>query len=707
MTPRTIVASLAAALLIAVPAPAQGQFPANGDFAEGRQGWTLPEGCELQAGALSVSGAWAVSDASAAPLEGWQRVEVRVKGPGRGSDSVLNLALAGAGAEPAAQVSTRAADIETGWHTLSAELLPPPDVPASVALGVEGSGAWLVDSVSVAAVELPEPEPSEFAPVVPEPLAADWEPDGLLDAVERPLGAASELLVSVGSLEVGLPTEVTISRAHRGSVRLIVSSRATRERELTVSVAGPPGFFAPDRTVPIRPGGDTAFKASLQAFFTGTRWARMTFRAGEYEASAPIRVTVEPSYPAPGVNLADGDPPAAIFTSLVAAGIPLVAAQPGVNLPDYLARLRLLAPPWSGEALLTAAARAAGDADFVALHHPRGAAPDADGYAATRTLREALERAAEGVSTLGPPADLRAGPPPTISQPDLSGAQALGAAGVIAAPSLRLPVLAARPARAVMIDRQNAPGAQPAWTRLSEALAVDGIAAAIRQRARLPMFISDLAARSTGSPEADAAVLARALVICAYQGATGWTVPARPQDAPEGAAAFCPFDAAGSLAGPVGRAYSELSRELAAAVPLVILKQTPEIGSAPDAQIGFRPFMRNDEGILALWNNTGAPVDLIFEVRTQPFDMHTVSVGPEGVRREYVGSWHFSEDAITLNRPVVFVTLQPAELKVLSMQLAQPHVGWLASVEPKPQIKRTEDGRKSFMEEWEEKNLYR
>jgi hypothetical protein len=248
---------------------------------------------------------------------------------------------------------------------------------------------------------------------------------------------------------------------------------------------------------------------------------------------------------------------------------------------------------------------------------------------------------------------------------------------------------------------------QPGWTELSRALELSEVSAAIRRAARVPMFFSDLAARPTGAAEADAAVLARALIACTYQGATGWTIPARPVEAPDGAAALCPFDGSGSPAGTIFRACSELSRELSGAVPLVILKQTSEIGDAPDAEVGFRPFLRNDEGILALWNNTAAPVELMLEVRTQPLDMHTLTIGPSGVDREYIGAWHFSEDAITLNRPVAFVTLGPSEVKVLSMQLVQPHVAWLSAVERRPKIERADDGARSFIEDWEEKNLYR
>ncbi len=706
MTDRWAALAISITLTLAASA-AWAQFPANPEFADGAAGWALPEGAEVGAnegtrGALSLPGGWARSGASEQPLTGWQRVEVRVKGPGKGAQSRLLLALAPDAGELAAQVALSAEDAGSGWHTLSAELLPPPGAPASVAIGVEGGGPWLIDSVTVAATDPPAAEPFEDAAIFAEPLPEGWEPEGLLDAISRPIAGTSELIVQVGGLEVTMPPMVMAARGHRGTIRLAVRNRSMKEKDLTVAVAGPPGFFAPERTVVIRLGADTVFEASLQAFRVGTFRARMTFRSDDSEASAPVEIEVVPSYPAPGVACIGAAPPAELLAALPALGVPLIATAPATGLRGDLTRLWLLPSPWSEEAVATAVTRIPTEAEFAAVYYPRGGESDGDGAAPTRALRRAADDAQVPLFLLGPPADLLPGPPPTIAEADLAVAATLGSGGNISAPSLRLPILGARPARKVMLDRANVTGPQPCWTAVAAALEIDQAPAAIRQSARLPMFFADLAARSTGSAECDAALLARTLAVCAWQGATGWTIAARPEDAPEGADAWTLLDAAGELRGPVGEAYCELSRELAAAIPVSILKQSPEIGSAPTASVGFRPFIRNDEGILALWNNTGAPVDLIFEPRTQPLDVHTVSVGPEGVRRGYVGAFHYSDDAVALNRPVVFVTLGPGEFRVLSMQLARPFVGWLSSVEFKPNIPRGGGNKpRSFGEEWD------
>ena len=701
-------AALAIGITLTLAASAAwAQFPANPEFADGAADWVLPEGADVIAnegahGALSLAGGWALSGASEQPLAGWQRVELRVKGPGKAAQSRLLLALVPDVGEPAAQVALTAADTGSGWHTLSAELLPPPGAPASVAIGVEGDGPWLIDSVEVTATDLPAAEPFEDAAIFPESLPEGWAPEGLLDATSRPIAGASELLVPVGGLEVTVPPKVVAARGHRGTIRLVVRNRSMKEKDLTVAIAGPPGFFAPERTVVIRLGADTVFEASLQAFRVGAFQARMTFRSDDSEASAPLEIEVVPSYPAPGVTCTGSTPPAELLATLPALGVPLIAIAPAAGLRADLTRLWLLPTPWSDEAVADVIAQLPGQAEFAAVHYPRGGEPDGDGAAPTRALRRAADDAEVPLFLLGPPADLLPGPPPTIADGDLAVAAALGGGGNVSAPSLRLPILGARPAREVMLDRTNVPGAQPCWTAADAALAIDQAPAAIRQSARLPMFFADLAARSTGSAECDAALLARTLAVCAWQGATGWTIAARPEDAPEGADAWTLLDAAGELRGPVGEAYCELARELAAAIPVGILKQSPEIGSAPTASVGFRPFMRNDEGILALWNNTGAPVELIFEPRTQPLDVHTVSVGPDGVRRGYVGSFRYSDDAVALNRPVVFVTLGPGEFRVLSMQLARPFVGWLSSVEFKPEIPRGGGNKpRAFGEEWD------
>ncbi|NLO05253.1 MAG: hypothetical protein GX131_05425 [candidate division WS1 bacterium] len=685
-------------------------FPANAGFDAPADGWTLPEGGRVvegdgaRGGALSLAGGWAISAPAEQPLSGWLLVSLRAKGPGDRSSSELALSFVTDDAAPRAAVAVPASALGSNWRRVEAQLLVPAAGSPRIAIGVRGEEAWLIDEITVEQTHFTA---AEEPAIVPEVLPEGWEPEGMLDAIERVLGAGRELLLHVGGMQIGLPQEVSAERGHRGALRVMVTNRGAAAKELTVSVAGPPGFFAPERTVSIKPGGDTIFRASVQAFALGDHTVRVTFRSGGEEASAPIRVSVSESYPAAGLSFHASAPSADELAQATELGAQLLAVrQPSGQgtdhvLPPHYTRMLLLGGSWSAEALHSAVVRLGGAFEFMAMQHLRGEEPLDQSRELTDAIVRAAEAADEVVWTVSPPVDLLSGSPMTIAEDDLALVRGLRMeAG--ATPSLRLPPIGgANLAAAVTVDGKAVATVQPGWTELAARTNLDAVTRAIRTDLATSLFFPDLAAAGTGSPEADAAIFARTLVGCLYQGAIGFTVPARSLDAP-GAEALCPLGSDG----PAAAAFRELSRELSAATPLVIFNQSPEIGSADDALVGFRPFMRGDEGILALWNNTGAPMALIVETRTQPLDLHTVAIGPAGVSRSYRGSFRYSEEAIALNRPVLFVDLEPGELKVLSMQLARPHMGWLAAVEEKPEVPRGSNRPKTFFEDWEERNLY-
>ncbi len=719
------IAGLILCLTLAISGPTAGQpvqgMPPNPGFEHGLDGWTViaPEGAAVAQpapgavgqAALSLRDGWVLAEPAQAA--GWLRLSLRARPAHPDTAGRLMAALLASDQDgPEAQFALPASEVGEGWHQVVAELLAPPADAVRLALGVDGPEGWLIDEVVLEALERGEAPPPEDAPVVPPPLEEGWEPDGLLDALERRLGTSRELLLYVGRLEVALPARVTARRGERGAMRVTATNRGTEAKELTISVSGPQGLFVPDRTVSIRPSGTTVFDASLQCLRVGELTVRVTCRCGGEEGSAPVRLEVAPAYPAAGMCWLSGPPSdaalraaGALAAHLHALRIPTDGAAGGLPLPGDLTRVALLGPPWSQEALQGAATALAGCADFLALHRLRGEAGPDRPAELTRELHDALQHAGVGVHALGPPFDLTAAAPPTIDGESLFVTAEL--AGKIAAPSLRLPALHAAAVGRVTVDEHERAVAQPCWSALSAATRLEDVASALRSQARLPLFFPELCATGTGSPEVDALVLARTLTSCVYQGATGYAPAARPSDCPPGADAFCPLDDDGRPRGVVADAYRELARELAAAVPLVVLRQTPQIGTADTAAVGFRPFMRADEGLLALWNNTGATIDLIFEVRTQPLDLHTVAIGPGGVRRSYLGAFHFSDDAIALNRPVVFVSLEPAQFKLLSMQLAHPHAAWLDSVELKPEIPRSEAKHREFFDEWERRRIDR
>lgn len=689
-----VVIAAACALMVALPPgaePIEG-FPANASFEDGANGWsldgaeaTIEDGGARGRSALQIEDGWALSQVAELPA-GWIAIDLRARAvdgprtPGR-----LMLALTPDGEEPAAEAALTGKALGGGWQPVRVELYSRGG-PARLAVGAEGGGRWMIDAISAETAEPQTPA------IDPEPTLGGhpdegWRPDGLMDAREREFGTARQLIVDVGSLAVTLSPEVETGRGLRGALRLTVDNRSVQDRELTVSVSAPPGFFVPDRTVPIPGGSTTIFDTSLQCFRTGTFTVAVHFESSGDRRSAPVEVTVVEGFPAIGVSTG-GELPGDLPDALQ-----MVAAPPGSAGPAGLTRLLLLEPG--------AAVRDLSGAQFAMIHHRRGEAGPDRPVEATVELAEAL--GVDGLP-LTPPIDL-SGRPPTATDDAIAMACEL-AGSAHAAPSLRLPPVSSRGVGEVTIGRTGAQVPQPAWTALARSLEIEGVVGAIRQQVRTPMFFADLAAESSGSEALDAVALARTMVICAWQGATGMTVLVRPEDCPPGATAWALFDDAGNPRRIVARAFAEMARELASAVPLAILSQSDEVGSSPDAEIGFRPFMRGDEGMIALWNNTGAQARIALEVRTPPLDVHTVSIGPSGVRRGYRPVFRFSEDAIKLNRPVVFVDLAPGELRMVSMQLASPHIGWLSKVEYAPKIPRERPRGKSFFEDWEERIIW-
>lgn len=715
MSVRITLFAVAILCIVAAPHSAADGFPANPAFVDGERGWALPEGAKIepadgaQGNALTFSDGWVLSDPSDREVSGWQAMRLRARAVGGAPTDRLLLALPGAEDAPSARAAVTAGAVGSRWREIAAEL-PVAAGPVRIAVGAEGDATWLIDRIELASASLPDAVEAEDLPIFEPHLPAGWEPDGLLDAVERGLGRGRELVVGVGALRIGFAPEVSAERGHRGALRLTVANGAASARELSVSVAGPPGFFAPRRTVNIRGGGTTVFDASLQAFFVGRRALRVTFASGGEEASAPVLVEVTPSYPAAGVAFTGEQPSAEDIAALAELDLQLVAARAPAGdaallsqLPAHLTRLLLLAPPWSEDALRTSTSALIERGGFAALHHLRAETLPERARAITLDLRRALDDAEDPVYLLSPPLDLQPGSRLSIDERDRAIFAELAGARAIAAPALRLPVVQSTAVGAVTVDERAVSVPQPAWSEIAVEPELGAIVSGLRESARLPMFFADIAGRSAGSEIADAMTLARLLTICVYQGATGFTISARPSDAPEGADAFCPLDDDGTPRELISETVAELSRELAAAVPLRVLQQSEEIGTGPNVSVGFRPFMRGDEGMLALWNNTAAPIDLIYEVRTEPLDVHTVSVGLHGVSRHYRGSFHFSEDAIALNRPVLFVTLAPHEFRFISMQLVRAHAGWLASIERKPPIPVPDGRPRSFRGSWEQR----
>jgi hypothetical protein len=689
-----------------LPAARADAFPANPGFEQEASGWTAlaeadvswPQG-KGAAGArcLRLSDGWVVSDVASPDdaVTGWQRMTfVAQRDPAHPAEAGLAVAfVADADAQPEAQLVLQPESLSAPrWHRIEAEVFAPGWEGLRLAFGSLGEGAWLIDQVSLEPFEPPAYEAADDAPKLPEPLPDGWEPEGLLDARARILGTERELLVQVNGIEIGTADRGQVSRAHRGGLRIYAHNRGQVNKELTIAVQAPPGFFVPERTVPIRGRGTTVIDTSVQCLIVGRHSLRVEFRSGDEVKAAPLVVECEPSYPAFGAAWPSAAPltpeqfQAAMTLPVQLHQVPVSSLGKGAGMlaliPQETELAALIHQPWSAEACEQAVAEVGRRAAFFGLHRLRSAPQPDLAPELTAALTQALKGAGLDAKVLTPPLE-----------PDLE--QRASFAGVQAIPMLRLPPLKVPTVAGLRVDGRPSQEPLSCWTDLADRFesSVNELLGAREES--VAFAISELGARPSGSPELDALVLARVMLAAARQSAAFLTVAARPEDCPPGAEAFALLTADGQLRPIVAQTFAELTRELAGALPSVVLKATEQISPHPRAAIVMQPFLRGSEAVLALCNNTGAEVKLAIEVRCLPLDLHLLEIGVGGVRRHYTGLFRFSEDARRLGRPTIFVTLQPAQVQVLSMHLSDAHTAWLAGVELKPPIPREEKPRES------------
>ena len=694
-----LMTALAISLVLITALTALADFPADGGFEQPATWTAVGEGTQMDFDTghaargrqcLRLRG-WALSQPAEEVVGGWLRLRLMAR-PVGGAGCRADLALAlvtDAASPPHPQITIGPAQVGKRYQAIITELFAPMSPELRVAVGVLGDGEWLVDEVSVSpAPQHSSPDASD-PPVYPEPLPVDWAPDGTLDATERNVADEVDMVVSVGGLEVSIPAHITQQRGVPDLLPVTVANRGGAPRSLTVSVQGPPGVAIPERTVPVRSAGGLEFKMSTQAPLVGEYWLRIELRCGDDVKAAPLRVTGAPGYPTP-IAVWDGEPPAPeAVQKLAGLGVGMYQVIGGVgeltaSLPALPAGAQLTAmiePPWSTETVDAAVAAAGQRAAFMALHLPREAAPPENAVDLTAHLAAALKSAGPAVWAFTPPVDVTG----DAEEEALSAAGELAAQGTVAAPQLRLPPLPPATVRSVRVGKRVLEGPLSSWVELAERTDLTATANVIRARARLPLLVSEVCGGSTGSPELDALSLARVMVTSIYQGVTGFGLYARPEDCPEGATALSLLDESGAPRPAVAEVFATLGRELAGAVPLTVLEQDERFGLSPQAEIGYRPFLRGDHGVVAVWNNTADVADVFVEVRATPLDMLTIEITPEGMTSSYSPIFRFCQEAHDLGRPIIPLHLAPGQMTVLSMQLARAFVGWLGPIQYRPE----------------------
>ena len=131
---------------------------------------------------------------------------------------------------------------------------------------------------------------------------------------------------------------------------------------------------------------------------------------------------------------------------------------------------------------------------------------------------------------------------------------------------------------------------------------------------------------------------------------------------------------------------AELCRELAGVRALAPPPDTEVAGYSGDKPVTYRPFLRGDEGIVALWNNSGQRKSVAVEVRCRPWQVRLLRISYPGetCQREFDGSFEWDELAKRFRQPAVYVDLEPLQTVVLSLKLRGAHAQWLREIGEKP-----------------------
>jgi len=137
-------------------------------------------------------------------------------------------------------------------------------------------------------------------------------------------------------------------------------------------------------------------------------------------------------------------------------------------------------------------------------------------------------------------------------------------------------------------------------------------------------------------------------------------------------AATFPVDLLSSLqeeadSSPLFAMIRELTRELAGTVPLRGLAGKEGFSGWMGEPITYRSFMRGNEGVLFMWNNTSRPIDVAVVLQAL---------------------LSLSDEARTNHQQAVYVRVRPLEIVGLGFNFKNPHAGWLGQLAPRPPVKK-------------------
>jgi len=593
---------------------------------------------------------------------------------------------------------------DNNWHRLRLTVAArhDPQRPLCLTVTATGEGNWAIDEVELLSHNPPDPQPHEAmadAASYPEPLLADWTPDGLLDARRRQIGQTADLLVDVAGMEISIPEEASCRRGVRQGIDTYCTNRGSRPKRLEVSVQGPADVKVPDWSVPVPPKETMHFYVPVQRLLLGDCWLKITFSYKDSQASVPLLLHTESAYPVLGASWSgEGQPSAdALLEKLLplGAGIQHLVVGTAWEAPaNTQSGFEYILSPEAGtlDDLVADLAKPdeAGQRHCWLPYTAESASVEEAG-AGLRRLAAYLHKQDHSPNIFSFPYHLQWSEqdralqlPPDYPLDAISLQECAGnTSGTWAVQSLTLqlpPLPGATVLRAELDGRSlSAPSAY--WIRFNQCTDL----APIRQAAQaagvaLPFTVLATDLASSGDRRIDALKLGKTMVNTLYQGATAVLLNGR--DTADRVGLLAAAD--GGEADPVAEIFAALVPELAAARPVVALGAIETMSPRPDGQVTYKLFLRGDEGIVVMWNNTHEPVEVALGLRSQPVTVKLLRLAYYGdfVQQQLQPIFKLFGKALETKQPAIYLRLDPLAITCVSMRLVDPHVSWTRGVFP-------------------------
>jgi len=674
----------------------------NLGFETPQTGWTLAaEGAGWQQGealrgeyclaleATTDQTAWAVSE----PLSGFtpgEPAQVSLALRRLSGDGQLALSLTKEPSKPDPPELWRGVPSkDTRWHRLTLRLMTGLKQPCLALGAVGGAGRWLVDDIrlrSVRVAPVTRPVKRALLPTYAPDLEQGWDASIGDDLRTRTIMGAESVYIQTGSLELYPPSEVTLRRGQRRGLDVDVLSKTAAEKTLRIDVSGPTGWRCETWERKFKGAGAVTVNLPIQAPLAGDADVRLAFDVAGDVKRMRLRVRSERYYPALGV----------MWRPSESAGIDL---SPFNRMPAQFHQLLLGNQPYAEQAAKLAATGAdlalswtcsAAEALDGLARIPRGASPAASGLSgeahdATHATEfsAAVRTLDKDAVVLSRPFRLQATQAGLEAGPRLREALESGLSGRADALTVQLPPLPGSAVLRELVDNRLPKGPMGSWLNLDRGRDMGALRGLLNaKQAYLPFFAQGVGGHTTGNEGLDALLMARAIIHIFAMGANGITVPAVARDASE--IAFISPD--GKPNESLLRVYGELTRELAGVRSLAPPAASEVAGYEPGKPITFRHFLRGNEGIIAMWNNSQEAQDVAVDVRARPLQLRLLRLSHPGelCQREYVASFEWDALARHWGHPAVYVTLKPLQIVVLSLNLRGATKTWLREVGPKP-----------------------